>query len=140
MSESAVWWSDGLHFTCTQCGACCGGVPGTISFTEEELAAMSEKLGMTVRAFVEEYVWTKYYNRPSLKERDDLDCILLDPETRRCRVYDARPAQCRTFPFWKDVLRSRREWDEYAERCPGMNCGEFFSAEQIVSILESRDS
>ena len=58
--------------------------------------------------------------------------MLLDKETRRCTVYDTRPRQCRTWPFWNSNLRSREAWDEAAEACPGCNKGDLVPLEQIV--------
>lgn len=133
-----AWWSDGLRFTCAQCGSCCGGVPGTISFTDGELAKMAARLGVSEAEFLERYVWYKYDGKRSLRERDDLDCIMLDSETKRCTIYDVRPAQCRTFPFWEDVLDSPASWRMYASTCPGMGRGELHSAEEISSRLSER--
>jgi Fe-S-cluster containining protein len=36
-------------------------------------------------------------------------CAFLDGA--RCTVYEARPTQCRTFPFWKENLRRRGSWE-----------------------------
>jgi len=38
----------------------------------------------------------------SLKEKHNHDCIFL--ESTGCRVYPARPAQCRTYPFWEQKI------------------------------------
>ena len=72
-----------------------------------------------------------------------MDCVLLDRESQpgkaMCRVYQARPAQCRTWPFWQRNLVSRDAWRRAAEStpCPGMNAGTFFPAESIVKRLMS---
>jgi hypothetical protein len=49
-----------------------------------------------------------------------------------CTVYPARPAQCRTWPFWESNTESRAAWDRAAAGCPGMNHGELISAEEIT--------
>lgn len=134
MRDDAPWWSGGLRFTCVGCGSCCGGGPGTVSFTDDERTAMASMLGVSEEEFDRLYVWRKY-GRRSLRERANYDCILLDAETRRCTVYAARPSQCRTFPFWHDAVKSRRNWELYAEECPGMNSGELHDLEEISSIL-----
>jgi Fe-S-cluster containining protein len=36
----------------------------------------------------------------------------------RCAVYDARPAQCREFPFWKHV--DEKWWDYFKKYCKGV--------------------
>jgi Fe-S-cluster containining protein len=40
-----------------------------------------------------------------------------------CTVYAARPVQCRTWPFWPEVVRRRRSWERAATECEGMNQG-----------------
>jgi len=46
-------------------------------------------------------------------------------EARRggCAVYDSRPLQCRSFPFWSSFLSSQEEWRECAAQCPGIGKG-----------------
>ncbi|RMD61622.1 MAG: YkgJ family cysteine cluster protein, partial [Planctomycetota bacterium] len=44
----AEWYSAGLRFECTQCGACCTGSPGYVAFTEEEARGMASRLGLSV--------------------------------------------------------------------------------------------
>jgi Fe-S-cluster containining protein len=39
---------------------------------------------------------------------------------QRCTVYEARPAQCRRFPFWDRTLESPERWREAAEECDGI--------------------
>ena len=40
------WYRNGLRFTCTRCGRCCGGGPGTIRASDDEIAALAAGLGM----------------------------------------------------------------------------------------------
>ena len=37
-----------------------------------------------------------------------------------CRVYEARPEHCRTFPFWPEVLEDERVLREVQRFCPGI--------------------
>ena len=56
----------------------------------------------------------------------------------RCRIYSVRPSQCRTWPFWPEVLRSRDDW-EFARLdtpCHGMGKGELRPAGEIARLLE----
>lgn len=133
------WYADGLRFTCTQCGNCCTGPPGAVWFTPEEGSAMAAKLGIDEDTFYRTYA-RKIGHDWSLDERrteHGYDCILLkrDPKTSRgtCSVYEARPTQCRTWPFWPENLRSRRAWQEAKRRtpCPGMDTGTLVPIEQI---------
>ncbi len=129
------WYSEGLRFTCTRCGKCCGGAPGYVWVEKEEIARMARLLGMTDREFAREYCRSVWWHT-SLKERANGDCVMLTPEG--CRVYEGRPLQCRTFPFWRDHLKSPAAWQEARDRCPGMGTGRLYSRQEIESISEGR--
>jgi len=56
-------------------------------------------------------------------------------EGRRCGVYEARPEQCRTWPFWPEHM-SPRAWDrEVASFCPGVGKGPLVTGPEIVRLL-----
>jgi Fe-S-cluster containining protein len=69
----------------------------------------------------------------SLKEKSNFDCIFWKDG---CAVYAARPLQCRTFPFWKDILSSPSSWAVARTGCPGMDRGRHYSGAEIQSILD----
>lgn len=56
--------------------------------------------------------------RLSLRERADGSCTLLDGQAE-CSVYEARPAQCRSFPDWPQ-LQSPAGLRAAAAYCPGI--------------------
>jgi Fe-S-cluster containining protein len=75
----------------------------------------------------------------SLKELPNGDCEFLrrDPDgKRRCGVYEARPLQCRTWPFWSSNVSSRAAWDSAARGCPGMNSGEHHPLPIVQDALQ----
>ena len=129
------WWKDGLYFSCVRCGVCCGSEPGTVRFTKGELSAMARALGMTEEQFTRIYIWHKY-GIPSLREQPNYDCIFLKKteDCPECQIYSVRPSQCRTFPFWPEMLEDKHVWDWYASSCPGMNNGEFHNFDNISKI------
>lgn len=129
MSE-LPWYHEGLKFTCTQCGDCCTGAPGFVWVNQAEIDAMAAKLGMETDEFERRFV-RKVGIRRSLTEYPDGDCILLDPQTRKCSVYEARPRQCRTWPFWDSNLRTEADWQRTCEVCPGAGKGKLHSIEVI---------
>lgn len=128
--KQGPWYRDGLRFECTQCGACCSGEPGYVWVDPPEIEAMAAELGLQVDDFESQYI-RKVGTRKSLKEYPDGDCILLDPETRKCQVYQGRPIQCRTWPFWDSTLTKKRDWKETCEVCPGAGVGKLYTLEQI---------
>jgi uncharacterized protein len=129
MSESH-WYISGLKFKCTGCGDCCTGAPGYVWVTNEEIAGLSELLNTSVDKFLKKYV-RSIGVRKSLIEYKNGDCIFFDNDRRCCQVYEARPNQCRTWPFWKSNLVAPKAWQSAADRCPGCNHGPLISYEEI---------
>ena len=116
---------DGFGFTfdsnaCNDCkGRCCTGESGYIYVTKMEALAISEVLGIDIKQLVSEYLFKKGY-KYSIKENkigESYECIFYDREINGCKIYDARPLQCKTFPFW-DYYKSRI--DELKDECPGI--------------------
>lgn len=128
--DKTPWYSEGLRFECTQCGACCSGEPGYVWVDQTEIDAMANEMGLDVEAFERKFVREVGLDK-SLNEYPDGDCILLDPVTRKCTVYGARPIQCRTWPFWDSTLKKKKDWEETCEVCPGAGKGQLYTFEQI---------
>jgi hypothetical protein len=84
------------------------------------------ELGKFERQFVR-----KVGVRKSLKEFKNGDCVFFDNQTRKCKVYKARPRQCRTWPFWDSNLRSPETWAETCRVCPGSGEGRLYQLEEI---------
>ncbi len=106
---------------------------------QDEMTAMAKELEMTAEQFKKDYcrrVSFKY----SLRERKPSnDCIFLvnRPEGGKyCEVYNSRPLQCRTWPFWKTNLASKLSWQSAAEDCPGINKGRLFSIDEIEAVRD----
>ncbi|MDA8743768.1 YkgJ family cysteine cluster protein [Rubripirellula amarantea] len=128
--KKGPWYRDGLRFECTQCGACCGGEPGYVWVDPEEIEAMAKELDIDVIDFEAKYT-RQVGNAKSLKEYENGDCVLLDQTSRKCTVYEGRPIQCRTWPFWDSNLEKKKDWKETCEVCPGAGVGTLYSFEHI---------
>lgn len=128
------WYADGLRFTCTGCGDCCTGDPGAVWVNDEEIATLAEHLELSPKDFERRYVRRLARGR-SLFERFNGDCVFFDPESRGCQVYEARPVQCRTWPFWDENLESEDAWCEAEGSCPGAGEGELVSLDRIRAQL-----
>lgn len=124
------WYRDGLRFECTQCGDCCTGAPGFVWVNKEEIAALAARLGMEVPAFEEKYVRTVGV-RKSLVEYSNGDCVFFDGQARNCTVYEDRPRQCRSWPFWDSNVRTEAAWKETCEACPGSGKGRLYTIGEI---------
>lgn len=124
------WYKNGLQFKCTGCGDCCTGDPGFVWVNKAEVAALATEVGLDVKTFESRYV-RSIGVRKSLKEYKNGDCVFFDGQTRKCKVYDARPRQCRTWPFWDSNIRSPKSWAETCEACPGSGTGQLYQLEEI---------
>lgn len=105
---------------CESCqGRCCTGESGYIYVTKTEIENIAQLLDIPVREFVQEYLFKKMY-KYSIKERkygDSYECVFYDRDSNGCTIYEERPLQCRTFPFW-DYYKKRV--DELKLECPGI--------------------
>jgi len=128
------WWDEGVFFSCKGCGQCCRGEPGAIFFTLDEGERVRNYLGINEADFRRDYV-NLMWGKPSFAERRNGDCIFYDEGCAKCAVYHTRPLQCALFPFWASVMESKEKWNKEARRCPGMNDGQFYTAEEIRSFL-----
>jgi uncharacterized protein len=131
------WYHRGLSFQCTGCGDCCTGAPGYVWINKAEIAAMAEHMKMDVAKFEKKYV-RLIGIRKSLIEFANGDCVFFDNKGRGCKIYAARPRQCRTWPFWDSNLNTPETWDETAAHCPGCNRGPLIAFEEIELHRQSR--
>jgi uncharacterized protein len=130
MPKRSPWYKDGLHFTCTQCGNCCTGAPGVVWVTDAEIEQIAALRGLSVEEMRQQHT-REVEGRTSLTEHENGDCTFFDPKARRCTIYAARPAQCRTWPFWNSNLESRDAWETMQQSCPGAGHGQFVPLEEI---------
>ncbi len=128
-----VWYVEGVRFECTRCGDCCRGAPGYVWVSPREVERIARFLGLEAATFRRQFV-RKVGSRLSLKEGEDGDCVFYQ---EGCLIYPVRPTQCAIFPFWESNLRTPREWEQLALRCPGVNRGALHSATQIRMSLRA---
>jgi len=129
------FFADGLHFECTGCGNCCRLGGGFVYPSDEDIRYLAHHLGLILSEFADRFLEV-HENRFVLTSEGD-DCIFL--KDNACSVYDVRPTQCRTFPFWPANLKSRYRWKLIAEDCEGIGRGRLYSKEEIDRILLESD-
>ncbi len=134
-----AFYEQGLHFSCTRCSACCRYDPGFVFLSEKDLARLVTALGMSYSELIATYCrWIPVGNgteQLSLKERSNYDCIFWK---EGCTVYEGRPLQCRSFPFWESIVASPETWDAAKADCPGIGKGAFHDAREIEKTLALR--
>ena len=105
---------------CNSCeGRCCTGESGYIYVNKSEMERISSFLNMDMEEFKEKYLYKNGY-RYSIKEiKGDYgyECIFYDKKHNGCKIYMARPIQCRTFPFWDYFIDNV---EELKSECPGI--------------------
>ena len=117
---------EGYPFTfdssaCKSCGGkCCIGERGFIWVSPFEKRNLAEHLMLSLEEFTKKYV-DRLGQRESFKEvqidKNNYACIFFDTEKRQCSIYEYRPFQCRTFPFWSYY---KEKPTVVAKECPGI--------------------
>jgi Fe-S-cluster containining protein len=130
-----AWYRDGLRFECTRCGKCCTGAPGYVWVSIPEIYRIAEFLGIDDREVMRGFTLS-VNQRISLIEKRNGDCIFYD--NKLCRIYPVRPAQCSTYPFWRDVVHSPCTWERETASCEGINKGRTHTEEEILELLQQR--
>lgn len=106
---------------CAQCeGNCCIGESGYIWITKNECIKLAEHLGISLEELGQTYllkVGYKYSLREKQLSPENYACVFFDLEKKQCSVYEARPNQCRTFPFWEYFLKNI---EEVKKECPAI--------------------
>lgn len=124
------WYKDGLRFKCTGCGDCCTGGPGYVWVNRADIAQLAQAVNMNQGEFEDRFV-RDIGVRKSLKEYPNGDCVFFNNKTRKCSVYEARPRQCRTWPFWDSNIRTPEAWADTCQVCPGSGKGRLYQLEHI---------
>lgn len=134
MTDDDPWYKDGLRFRCTRCGNCCTGEPGVVWVNDEEVAALAEFRKESPHEVIGLYT-RRLGSRRTLRERANGDCVFWDA-AQGCTVYDVRPRQCRTWPFWESNLRSPKTWERTRHGCPGSGHGDLIPVEEITRRMK----
>ena len=129
------WWAGGVRFECQETGRCCvsRGSYGFVYLTLEDRRRLARHFGITTLQFTRKHC-LKTDGHFHLRDFTAA-CPFL--EGKRCGVYEARPAQCRTWPFWEVNVESPQAWKRAARGCPGMNRGRHFTAARIESLRDA---
>jgi Fe-S-cluster containining protein len=146
---------DGLEFSCQMCGSCCRGFEeGEIYLYPDDIDRLIELLHISnkldLKKFAKNYLKiindTFFWKEPG-EERgktykfknigfkftgEDEHCHFL--KDNKCVIHDKRPFQCICFPFWHMLVSSRKNFTNYAEKCPGLKTlkGKHYSKEEIL--------
>jgi len=124
------FYTGGLHFECTGCGDCCKLGGGFVYPTLEDVGFAARHLDLSISSFTETYMEI-HEGQYVFKNAGD-NCIFYGE--KGCTIYEGRPTQCRTYPFWKANLKSNYRWKMIEEECEGVGQGKLYSLEEIEAI------
>lgn len=122
-----------MRFECQSgCTSCCEQ-QGFVYLTEEDITRLSAFLGLTPEAFEIRYVYrTKNLRR--LRVPRHAQCEFL--QDGGCSVHLAKPMQCRTFPFWPELVGNKKNWAKAAAWCPGMGKGDLVNIQLAREVAQ----
>ena len=118
--EGAVESREGfpVRFACRRSGNCCAIPGGIVRVSAAEAAAIAAHLGLPLEAFLSRYVQP---DGDRLKEGLGNRCVFLqDGATAACAIYPVRPAKCRAWPFWPELLQDPHLLGVVQRTCPGL--------------------
>lgn len=142
------WFKAGIRFECTACGQCCrnhGDGFDYVYSTLRERRAIAQNLQLPQAEFERLYCedvegLLSFKSKPlgdAQPGQAGKACIFL--EGNRCSIYEHRPTQCRTFPFWAELLESEPVWRQDVEAlCPGVGTGKLHELAAIREAVEQQ--
>lgn len=132
--KKVKFWEAGIRFECQGTGRCCvsRGAYGYVYLSLQDRRRLAKYLGIPTRKFTHDFCskTDRYFHLKEFKG----PCPFL--EGKGCKVYSARPNQCRTWPFWPENLAPRVWTQEIQKFCPGVGQGKHYSAEKIRELLK----
>ena len=106
---------------CEECGGkCCTGESGYIWVPPIEITKIANFLNIEREQFLKLYTIKVGYKTSLIEKKIDKDnfaCIFFDEKKKNCSIYEVRPTQCRTFPFWEIF---KKEKDMVKKECVGI--------------------
>lgn len=118
---------------CKGCGGrCCVGESGYIFLSIREAESIARFLGMEFESFALRYMRKVGYrfsliekpmktSRAESNAESSLACVFFDERSGGCGIYECRPSQCVSFPFWESLREcDDRALQELCALCPGV--------------------
>ena len=130
-------YKKGIKFECQGSGNCCvsRGSYGFVYLSDIDLNRFSKYFKISIKKFKEKYCQiTDGFIHLSEKYKINGNCIFL--KDKKCTVYNSRPTQCRTWPFWNENMNAKVWNEDIAINCPGIGKGKLIKSKKIERFLK----
>ena len=121
----------GVRFECQPgCTNCCTQ-KGFVYLTEGDVERIAKFLEISKLTFERRYVY-RTARQIRLRVPREVQCHFL--REGGCSIHPVKPAQCRIFPFWPELVDDKREWRKTGAWCPGIGKGELVQIEKASGL------
>lgn len=105
-----------FEFNCTCCGNCCRE-EGVVNFSMSEITKAAEYIGMSEKDFVIRYMEKSGKGYIHVVDSGGSCAFLKDG---KCVINAVKPAQCASFPYWKDYVNRDGKLVNFDRHCAGV--------------------
>ena len=134
---SKINYKNGIKFKCQNSGNCCisRGSYGFVYLSKNDLNRFAKHFNLPIEHFKKKYCQTTdgYIH---LAEKKSLNGKCLFLKNYKCTVYESRPSQCRTWPFWNENMNAKTWNEDISVNCPGIGKGKKISSKLIKKFLK----
>ena len=92
---------------------------GSVWVSQADIKRLAAFLDIPPGRFVRRFTRMVNGERILIDNAPSTDCVFL--RDRTCTVYEGRPTQCRTYPWWLQNIQDEQSWREAADVCEGIN-------------------
>ena len=137
MQDNTVNYNNGIRFECQGSGNCCvsRNSYGYVYLSKDDLKRFSKYFKISLKNFKDKYCQTTD-GFIHLVEKPEFEgnCIFL--KEKKCSVYESRPSQCRTWPFWNENMNTKVWNKDISINCPGIGKGKLLNKKEIEKLLK----
>jgi uncharacterized protein len=130
------FYKEGIRFQCQGHGCCCKtrGRYGYVYLSFNDRRRLARHFNISLTEFTS--IYTRKVDGLYELQYTAKDCPFF--KKGRCSVYEARPWQCRTWPFWPENMNEEVWQREIAFSCPGVGKGRLYTSDEIEDILKKK--
>ncbi|TXD38507.1 YkgJ family cysteine cluster protein [Lujinxingia vulgaris] len=119
------------RFECTRCQRCCAR-PGQVEFSAPEAFLAASFLQLPLAELTEAYMQPEG-DGWIIDVDEGSPCPFLGKDG--CVIHSVKPSQCRTYPFWPELIDEPGAWQAEAAWCEGIGQGPVYDDDAIAAIL-----